>query len=74
MPPDWPKIPCRPSKIGSLFVSSDLEGDRPMPQMEQAHPAQDQTIIFVALELLCSNASGMATTVHPANNGWSSIV
>jgi hypothetical protein len=30
--------------------------------------------IFVSLELLCSNASGMATTVHPANNGWSSIV
>jgi len=30
--------------------------------------------IFVSLELLCSNASGMAMTVHPANHGWSCIV
>ena len=34
----------------------------------------DQAAIFVSLELLCSNASGMAMTVHPANNGWSCIV
>lgn len=34
----------------------------------------DLDAIFVSLELLCSNASGMATTVHPANNGWSGIV
>jgi hypothetical protein len=34
----------------------------------------DQAAIFVSLELLCSNASGTATTVHPANHGWSRIV
>jgi hypothetical protein len=34
----------------------------------------DLGAIFVSMELLCSNASGMATTVHPANNSWSCIV
>lgn len=34
----------------------------------------DLGAIFVSLELLCSNASSVATTVHPANNGWSCIV
>jgi hypothetical protein len=42
------------------------------------HPATaihtNLAAIFVSLELSCSNASGVATTVHPANNGWSSIV
>ena len=30
--------------------------------------------VYKVVELLCSNASGMAMTVHPANNGWSCIV
>ena len=34
----------------------------------------DLGAIFISMELLCSNASGMATTVHPANHGWSCIV
>ena len=35
----------------------------------------DLGAIFISMELLCSNTSGMATTVHPApNNGWSRIV
>lgn len=29
---------------------------------------------FPLEELLCSFASGVTTTVHPANNGWSCIV
>jgi len=64
------------SEIGSLFVFSDLEGDTPMPQMEQAHPAQDQTIIFVALELsksawlLASQSSpGSKISSHRLENG-----
>jgi hypothetical protein len=36
--------------------------------------SSDQAAIVVSLELLCSNASGTATTVHPANHGWSRIV
>ncbi|WP_210252203.1 hypothetical protein, partial [Microvirga tunisiensis] len=34
----------------------------------------DLGAIFISMELLCSNASGTATTVHPANHGWSRIV
>lgn len=34
----------------------------------------DLGVIFVSLELLCSFASGVATTVRPANNGWSCMV
>lgn len=30
--------------------------------------------IFVSLEFLCSFASCVATTVRPANNGWSCMV
>ncbi len=41
------------------------------------HPTAVRTdlgAIFVSLELLCSFASGVATTVRPANNGWSCMV
>jgi hypothetical protein len=34
----------------------------------------DLGAIFVSLEFLCSFASGVATTVRPANNGWSCMV
>ena len=44
------------------------------PRFEQTAIRTDLGAIFVSLELLCSNASGMATTVHPANHGWSCIV
>ena len=44
------------------------------PRSEQTAIRTDLGAIFVSLELLCSNASGMAMTVHPANNGWSCIV
>jgi hypothetical protein len=38
-------------------------------------PVDEKTAtIFVALEFLCSFASGVATTVRPANNGWSCMV
>ena len=41
------------------------------PRFEQTAIRTDLGAIFVSLELLCSNASGMAMTVHPANHGWS---
>lgn len=34
----------------------------------------DLGAIFVSLEFLCSFASGVATIVRPANNGWSCMV
>ncbi|WFU50772.1 hypothetical protein [Sinorhizobium terangae] len=43
------------------------------PQAHAATPV-DLGAIFVSLELLCSFASGVATIVHPANNGWSCMV
>jgi len=43
-------------------------------RFEQTAIRTDLGAIFVSLELLCSNASGMAMTVDPANNGWSCIV
>jgi hypothetical protein len=44
------------------------------PTSTTRNNSPDQAAIFVSLELLCSNASGMAMTVHPANHGWSCIV
>ena len=44
------------------------------PRSEQTAIRTDLGAIFVSMELLCSNASGMATTVQPVNNGWSCIV
>ena len=44
------------------------------PRFEKTAIRTDLGAIFVSLELLCSNASGMAMTVHPANHGWSCIV
>ena len=44
------------------------------PGFEPTATLTDPGAIFVSMELLCSNASGMAMTVHPANNGWSCIV
>ena len=43
------------------------------PDQTQAPTATpiDLGAIFVSLEFLCSFASGVTTTVRPANNGWS---
>ena len=50
-----------------------------MPMTADQSQAQTATLvdlgaIFVSLEFLCSFASGVATIVHPANNGWSCMV
>jgi hypothetical protein len=50
-----------------------------MPMTADQSQAQTATLvdlgaIFVSLELLCSFASGVTTTVRPANNGWSFMV